>query len=41
MKSLSISRALSDSKSDLRTLGNMEILSIDVTHPCDGHKPNT
>ncbi len=40
-KSLSMSKVLSNSKSDLRTPGNMEVLSTYVTHPCDGQKPNT
>ncbi len=34
-KSLSISKVQFDSRSDSKTLGDMEVLSTYVTHPCD------
>jgi hypothetical protein len=40
-KSLSISRAESNNRGDPTTLGNMEVLSTYVRHPCDSQKPDT
>jgi hypothetical protein len=39
-KSLSISKVESNSKNDLATLGDMEVLSTYVTHPCDNQEPD-
>jgi len=40
-KPLSISTVQSDSRSDSRTLGDIEVLFTYVTHPCDRWELNT
>jgi len=40
-KSLSISKVESNSKNDLATLGDTEVLSTYVTHPCDNQELDT